>query len=350
MFHNLCYNELRVAPEEHPVFLIDNPAPTVITRDFLTQDVFESFNVPAIYIASSQYVSLLRGCGDSASGLVLDCGDSNTYIQAYYVHSHPHASLFLSFSLSFPSLTLSHTLSLSLTHTHSLTQTLSLSHTLSHTFSHSHTHSLLPLSLSHTLSHTLSLSLSLTHTHNKDGMPISASTRFSDIGGRHLRENLWKQLESLPLSEEKLAETLRDTIGRHSINGRLKNPVDSMSNEEIEAVLNKGGFCRERKLTRFSQTTLSPQVGSEGRLAKTLKDFLESDNNRRLLYDMNRSLMEQSCFISSSFDQTLAVYQQLKTPPFGHVCFDPSKLPRNPAFPSSIHSHSPLLSHSHLPP
>jgi len=254
-----------------------------------------------MYIAKSQYLSLLRGCGES--GLVLDCGDSNTYIQAYSVHSLPlQASLSLYLSLS---------LSLSITF------------------------------------HSLSLSLS----HNKDGMPISASTRFSDIGGRQLRDNLWKQLESLPLSKEKLAETLRNTIGLHSINGRVKNLVDSMANEEIEAVLNKGSFCRDGgKLTRFSQTTLNPQVGSEGKLAKTLGDFLESDNNRRLLYDMNRSLMEQSCFISSSFDQTLAVYQQLKTPPFGHVCFDPSKLPRNPAFPSSIHSHSPLLSHSHLPP
>ena len=90
IWHHTFYEELIVAPEEHPVILAEKPMTPRMNREKMIQMMFETFNVSGFYVGV-QAVLALFSIGKT-TGVVWDAGEGvNFTVPIYEGYGLPHA-------------------------------------------------------------------------------------------------------------------------------------------------------------------------------------------------------------------------------------------------------------------
>jgi actin-related protein len=82
VLHHTFTNELRVNPEEHNVLITETALNPKVNREKLTQILFDTFNVPGLYVANTAVLSLYSA--GKFTGVVVEIGDGVAHIVPIY--------------------------------------------------------------------------------------------------------------------------------------------------------------------------------------------------------------------------------------------------------------------------
>jgi actin-related protein len=78
IYHYTFYTDLRIDPSEFPIMLTEAPLNPRANREKMAEIMFETFNVPALYIATQAVLSLYAS--GRTTGCVIDIGDGVSHI------------------------------------------------------------------------------------------------------------------------------------------------------------------------------------------------------------------------------------------------------------------------------
>ncbi|KAL6039228.1 hypothetical protein STEG23_027064, partial [Scotinomys teguina] len=78
IWHHSFYQALNIAPEQHPVMITEPPLSSKDVKSRTTQILFETFNVPALYMANQGVLSMYAA--GRTSGTTIESGEGMTYV------------------------------------------------------------------------------------------------------------------------------------------------------------------------------------------------------------------------------------------------------------------------------
>ncbi|MFX1480706.1 MAG: actin, cytoplasmic 2 [Promethearchaeota archaeon] len=78
IWHYTFYTDLRIDPSEFPILMTEAPLNPRSNREKMTEIMFETFNVPAMYIATQAVLSLYAS--GRTTGCVIDIGDGVSHV------------------------------------------------------------------------------------------------------------------------------------------------------------------------------------------------------------------------------------------------------------------------------